>query len=121
MADIDLDSGAFARSDSDGLWVSHLSAAFGLAETCAELLQALPEPAFERAWLDYCRLYNASAEEQRQALGRDLGHPNLAQSHARLTAGSSIARRCRRDISASAPPGRCRRSATSGSACRHSV
>ncbi|MFT4249398.1 MAG: Tat pathway signal sequence domain protein [Pseudomonas sp.] len=86
VAEMDLDSGVFARSDSDALWVSHLSAAFGLAETCAELLQALPEPAFERAWLDYCRLYNADAQAQRQALGRELGHLNLAQGHARLTA-----------------------------------
>ncbi|SDG90711.1 hypothetical protein SAMN05216588_101376 [Pseudomonas flavescens] len=85
-ADLHIASGRFERNDSGQLYVLHLSAVFGLAEICTELLQLLPEPAFERAWLDYCRLYNASAEEQRQALGQALGRSNLAQAHARLTA-----------------------------------
>ncbi|HSK13542.1 MAG TPA: hypothetical protein VK907_10030 [Phnomibacter sp.] len=43
-------------------------------------------PAFEKAWVEYCRLYNASAEEQTAALGRSLGRVSLRQSHSRLTA-----------------------------------
>jgi hypothetical protein len=43
-------------------------------------------PEFERAWLQYCELYNAPAEQQRQALGESLGELNLQQGHARLTA-----------------------------------
>lgn len=89
VADMDLDSGTFVRSPSDALSVSHLSAAFGLAEICAELVQALPDPAFERAWLDYCRLYNADAQQQERELGKALPRLNLAQGHARLTAYAS--------------------------------
>ncbi|TBV12789.1 Tat pathway signal sequence domain protein [Stutzerimonas kirkiae] len=85
-ADLHIDSGSFQRNDSGQLYVLHLSAVFGLAEICGELLQLLPEPAFERAWLDYCRLYNATPEQQRQALGQPLPKTNLKQAHARLSA-----------------------------------
>ncbi|WEF35112.1 exo-rhamnogalacturonan lyase family protein [Pseudoduganella chitinolytica] len=81
---MNLDKGAFLPSTSGKLSVSHLSAVFGLTEICAELLRNLPEPAFRAAWLDYCRLYNATPEQQRAALGQDLGKLNLGQGHARL-------------------------------------
>lgn len=85
-ADMHIASGRFDRNDSGQLYVLHLSAVFGLAEICGELLRLLPSPAFEKAWLDYCRLYNAPAAEQQQALGQALPKTNLAQAHARLTA-----------------------------------
>ncbi len=65
---------------------SHLSAVFGLVEIAAELIDIVDEPAFKEAWLQYCELYNAPAEEQREAIGRPLGSLNLGQAHARLTA-----------------------------------
>jgi hypothetical protein len=86
VADMDLDSGAFLRSVSDKLSVSHLSAVFGLAEICAELLHTLPEPAFRQAWLDYCRLVDGTPAAQRAALGSELKRINLRQGHARLLA-----------------------------------
>ena len=70
----------------DKVSVSHLSAAFGLPEICAELIELLDVPEFERAWLQYCELYNAPAEEQKAALGQELRGTNLQQGHARLTA-----------------------------------
>lgn len=85
-ADMHIASGRFDRNDSGKLYVLHLSAVFGLAEICSELLRVLPSAAFEKAWLDYCRLYNASADEQRQALGQALPKANLTQAHARLSA-----------------------------------
>jgi hypothetical protein len=81
---MDLRSGAFRIDTSKKISVSHLSAVFGLTEICAELLRTLPEPAFREAWLRYCRLYNATPEAQRAALGQDLGKLNLSQGHARL-------------------------------------
>lgn len=81
---MNLDTGAFLRETAGRLSVSHLSAVFGLTEICAELLRNLPEPAFRAAWLDYCRLYNATPGQQRAALGQDLGKLNLSQGHARL-------------------------------------
>ena len=85
-ASMNLDTGAFLPERSGKLSVSHLSAVFGLTEICGELLRNLPQPAFRAAWLDYCRLYNASPDEQRAALGQDLGKLNLSQGHARLLA-----------------------------------
>ncbi len=81
---MDLRTGAFRIDTSKKISVSHLSAVFGLTEICSELLRTLPEPAFREAWLRYCRLYNATPEAQRAALGQDLGKLNLSQGHARL-------------------------------------
>jgi hypothetical protein len=85
-ARLNLATGAFAISDRNNLNVSHLSAVFGLVEVCAELIQLLDVPEFKRAWLDYCELYNAPAEEQTARLGQPLRGLNLQQGHSRLTA-----------------------------------
>jgi hypothetical protein len=83
---MNLRTGAFDIATDASLNVSHLSAAFGLPEVCAELIQLLPAPEFERAWVQYCELYNASPDEQRAALGESFGPLNLGQGHSRLTA-----------------------------------
>ena len=85
-ARLNLVTGAFDPATDDRVSVSHLSAAFGLPEICAELIEAFQVPQFEHAWLQYCRLYNAPAEEQKAALGQELQGTNLQQGHARLTA-----------------------------------
>jgi len=85
-ARLNLVTGAFDKVADDRVSVSHLSAAFGLPEICAELIEAFQVPEFERAWLQYCRLYNAPADEQKAALGEELKGTNLQQGHARLTA-----------------------------------
>lgn len=79
-------TGAFDISTDSTPSVSHLNAAFGLPEVCAELLELLPVPDFEKAWLQYCELYNAPAEEQEKALGAKLRGTSLTQGHSRLTA-----------------------------------
>ncbi|GAB4061386.1 Tat pathway signal sequence domain protein [Uliginosibacterium sediminicola] len=81
---MDLRTGAFLITQDNSIAVSHLSAAFGLPEICSELIRAIPDAAFRKAWLDYCVLYNASAEEQTRALGKPLGPLNLGQGHAKL-------------------------------------
>jgi hypothetical protein len=83
---MNLASGAFAIADHDRVNVSHLSAAFGLPEVCAELIELLAVPQFEHAWVQYCELYNAPADVQARALGASLGALNLGQGHSRLTA-----------------------------------
>jgi hypothetical protein len=83
---MNLVTGAFDISKDPKLNVSHLSAAFGLPEVCAELIELLDVPEFERAWLLYCELYNGSDELQKAALGTSFGRINLEQGHARLTA-----------------------------------
>lgn len=85
-ADMELATGKFQPAPADKISVSHLSAVFGLPEICMELVALIPMPAFEKAWLQYCTLYNATAEEQTAVLGKSLGKLNLRQGHARLTA-----------------------------------
>ncbi|AOS44224.1 hypothetical protein Verru16b_01285 [Lacunisphaera limnophila] len=83
---LNVETGAFEITKSDKVSVSHLNAVFGLVEVCAELIALLDVPAFKTAWLDYCELYNASAEEQTKRLGSALRANGLRQGHARLTA-----------------------------------
>jgi hypothetical protein len=85
-ARLNLRTGAFDIAKHDKVSVSHLSAAFGLPETCAELIELFGVPEFERAWLQYCRLYNAPPELQKAELGEELRGNGLRQGHARLTA-----------------------------------
>jgi hypothetical protein len=83
--DYDPATGKF-RAESDKLDVAHLNAVFGAFEINAELLDLLDIPEYRKTWLDYCRLYNAGAEEQRKELGERLKDTSLTQAHSRLTA-----------------------------------
>jgi hypothetical protein len=85
-ARLDLSTGRFDTS-LDAISVSHLSAVFGLPEVIAELLDLdLGLPEFERAWLDYCRLYLASPRRQESEAGQPLRGISLVQAHSRLAA-----------------------------------
>ncbi|MDI1251135.1 MAG: twin-arginine translocation signal domain-containing protein [Lacunisphaera sp.] len=72
--------------EGDRISVSHLSAVFGLVEVCAELIDLIPVPEFEKAWLQYCTLYNATPADQQLALGQALRGTSLRVGHSRLTA-----------------------------------
>ncbi|GAA4671936.1 hypothetical protein [Phytohabitans rumicis] len=86
QARLDLSTGRFDTT-RDSIDVSHLSAVFGLPEIVAELIDLdLGLPRFERAWLDYCRLYLASPEQQAAEVGQPLRGISLVQAHSRLTA-----------------------------------
>ncbi len=85
LSEMDIDTGAFRQAPKDQLFISHLSAVFGLAEICSELLQVLPDKSFSDAWLEYCRLYN-DLSALSQAVGKPIKKLNLVQGHARLTA-----------------------------------
>ena len=69
--------------------LSHLNSVHGAVETFAELIQLTdgqPEyEGFKRAWLQYCRLYNASAEECIAEIGVNVSG-SLNHAHSRLTA-----------------------------------
>jgi hypothetical protein len=81
----DLATGAFT-AHGDGVGASHLSAVFGLPEICNELIDNFDVPEFERAWVQYCMLYNAPGDEQQKALGTTLRGNGLRMPHSRLTA-----------------------------------
>jgi hypothetical protein len=86
----DLDTGRFAPVTQKTVSVSHLSAMFGQVEVCAELIGLVDMPAFEAAWLQYCRLFNATKAEQAAECGADFGNLILKQGHARLTAYAAV-------------------------------
>jgi hypothetical protein len=86
----DLDTGRFAPVTEKIVSVSHLSAMFGQVEICAELIDLVDMPAFEAAWLQYCRLYNATRAEQTDECGAYFGNLILRQGHARLTAYAAV-------------------------------
>lgn len=92
-ARMNLSTGAFDVAKDKALNVSHLSAAFGLPEVCAELIELLKIPEFERAWVQYCTLYNASPDQQKAELGESFGELNLGQGHSRLTAYAAAMKR----------------------------
>jgi YetA-like protein len=86
----DLDTGRLAPVTEKKVDVSHLSAMFGQVEICAELIDLIPDAAFEAAWLQYCRLFNATKAEQLAETGKDFGNLILRQGHARLTAYAAV-------------------------------
>jgi hypothetical protein len=63
---------------------------FGQVEVCAEIIDLVDLPAFENAWLQYCRLFNATREEQTAECGAYFGNLILRQGHARLTAYAAV-------------------------------
>jgi hypothetical protein len=65
---------------------SHLSAVFGMLEICSELVTLIDIPEFDKAFLQYCELYNASPEEKARALGEAIKDDGLRNAHSRLTA-----------------------------------
>jgi hypothetical protein len=83
---MDIQTGAFIKSTDTLASASHLNAVFGLFEICAELNELLNDPSFNKAWLQYCELYNASGDEQMRELGAPLSKTGLRQAHSRLTA-----------------------------------
>jgi hypothetical protein len=87
-ATFDPDTGAFTDHGGGRVDASHLSTLFGLPEILTELIPLFGDEAagFERAWLQYCALYNASGEAKQQSLGRRLGRLAQVGAHSKLTA-----------------------------------
>jgi hypothetical protein len=93
-ASLNLETGAIHPPPQDvenkgTVMVSHLSAMFGLVETCAELLHLFDQKTadtFEKAWLEYCYYFNAPEKEQESRFGAGFGRLILRQGHSRLTA-----------------------------------
>lgn len=75
---------------NDKASASHLNAVFGAVEISAELLQLLEAPEYERAWLQYCEVYNADPEEQVRLFGKKFENQTLRQGHSRLTAYAAM-------------------------------
>jgi len=81
----DLTSGKFVGA-GDKVDVSHLNAVFGVVEITEELLTLVDVPAYKKVWLDYCKYYNAPADEITAFLGVNPKDRSLRDAHSRLTA-----------------------------------
>lgn len=89
-APYDLKTGKFL-GDGEGIAVSHLSCVFGIYEIQNELFALLDAPAYKKAWLDYCRYYNASDAELTAFLKAPAPKGRgLRVAHSRLTALAAV-------------------------------
>lgn len=99
QARLHLDTGNISPPPADvenrgSVQVSHLSAMFGLVETCAEIgdLEFAEEnnrdllKEFQSAWLDYCFYFNGTSSSQISRYGISFPKLILRQGHSRLTA-----------------------------------
>ncbi|WP_140986984.1 Tat pathway signal sequence domain protein [Asticcacaulis tiandongensis] len=84
-APFDLKTGKF-QGDGDYVGISHLNAVFGAVEIHSELFQLVDVPSYRKAWLEYCRYYNAPEAEVAALLGQPTRGRNLRDAHSRLTA-----------------------------------
>ncbi|QYG04397.1 Tat pathway signal sequence domain protein [Massilia sp. NP310] len=66
--------------------ISQLNGVFGVVEMSSELLTLVDEPGYRKAWLEYCRYYNAPKEELIALLGSEPRGRAQPDSHSRLSA-----------------------------------
>lgn len=93
-APYDAKTGKF-QGPGDHLAISHLNAVFGVVEMSSELLTLVDAPAYRKAWLEYCRYYNAPKEDLVALLGTDPGGRSLTDAHSRITAYAAYQERDR--------------------------
>jgi hypothetical protein len=78
-------TGILYNINGDKKSVSHLTDVFGGIEVCAELITLLDVPEFNRAWLQYCELYNSNDDIHR-VFGAGVKSDGLVTAHSRMTA-----------------------------------
>lgn len=84
-APYDAKTGKFS-GPGENVSISHLNGVFGVIEMSSELLTLVDVPAYRRAWLEYCRYYNAPKNEIAALLGKDPGGRSLTDTCSRMTA-----------------------------------
>jgi len=85
-----LADGKFSGPDEPSVSVGSLSSVFGLIEVMTEIVDLIDDDGVRDKWVDFCRLYNATKDEQRAATGADWGNLNLRQAYARATAYAAV-------------------------------
>ncbi|HEY0956690.1 MAG TPA: Tat pathway signal sequence domain protein [Roseateles sp.] len=93
-APFDPRTGKFA-GPGDAVSISHLNGVFGVIEMSSELLTLVDAPAYRRAWLEYCRYYNAPKADIVALLGKDPGGRSLGDTGSRMTAYAAFQERDR--------------------------
>ncbi|TDC73364.1 Tat pathway signal sequence domain protein, partial [Streptomyces hainanensis] len=86
----DLATGRFTGPSEPSISIGSLSSVFGLIELMTELLQLVDDEQVSAKWVQFCRLYNSSAAQQREETGASWGSLNLRQAYSRATAYAAI-------------------------------
>ena len=86
-----LNDGRFSGPTEPSVAVGSLSSVFGLIEVMTEVVALADLPQVKDKWVQFCRLYNATSAEQREATGSTWGSLNLRQAYSRATAYASQA------------------------------
>lgn len=93
----------------DEVFIPHLAALFGGPELCFEMRGLIRLPAWDEAWLQYCELLTAPAEEQVKALGaamnssRGAPYAKMAAFAAYVKRDPRLAQRAWQDFLGSGP------------------
>ncbi|NYI03944.1 exo-rhamnogalacturonan lyase family protein [Allostreptomyces psammosilenae] len=82
--------GRFSATTERSVSIGSLSSVFGLIEVMTELLDLIDDARVKAKWVEFCRLYNATRAEQREATGSDWGSLNLRQAYSRATAYAAV-------------------------------
>ncbi|MCK1815182.1 Tat pathway signal sequence domain protein [Streptomyces sp. XM4011] len=85
-----LRDGRFTGPSEPSVSIGSLSSVFGLMELMTELLQLTDDEQVRAQWVRFCRLYNATADEQRAETGSSWGSLNLRQAYSRATAYAAV-------------------------------
>ncbi|KAF8991427.1 hypothetical protein BDQ17DRAFT_1433088 [Cyathus striatus] len=82
----DADTGHLVDEGGEGDGSYHLTMIFGGGELLMEVIELITdEPEFDAAWLDFCRLYNASNADKKAKYGKTF-KSNFQQYYAKLQA-----------------------------------
>lgn len=81
-----LADGKFTGPAEPSVYAGSLSSVFGLIEVMTEVVALVDDEHIKEQWLNFCRLYNATKDEQRAVTGADWGNLNLRQAYSRATA-----------------------------------
>ncbi|MEZ3180921.1 Tat pathway signal sequence domain protein [Streptomyces pimonensis] len=81
-----LADGTFTGPTEKLVSIGSLSSVFGLIEVMTELNDLIDDAEVKAQWVRFCRLYNATRDEQREASGSSWGNQNLRQAYSRATA-----------------------------------
>ncbi|MBC2606108.1 Tat pathway signal sequence domain protein [Pelagicoccus albus] len=89
---LNIDTGEISPLEGGKPVQSHLRSCFGLPEISLELIRTYGEkvPEYADRWAEYGRLYNGTAEEQKEVLGISFRNANLRDSHSRHTAYAAL-------------------------------
>ncbi|MEV0621335.1 Tat pathway signal sequence domain protein [Nonomuraea sp. NPDC050404] len=85
-----LHDGRYSSAPEKSVSVGSLSSVFGLIEVMDELLGLIDDAAVKAKWVEFCRLYNATKEEQQAVTGSNWGNLNLRQAYSRATAYAAV-------------------------------